>query len=67
MFTIFVPDMAMAKTLDVYLHRDLVGQLKQDDGGQMSFAYAESWLEGAHPRRVFVFAARVGCKLRTKK
>ena len=41
----------MAKTLDVYLHHDLVGQLKQDDGGQMSFAYAESWLANsqAHP------------------
>lgn len=34
----------MAKTLDVYLHRDLVGQLKQDDGGQISFSYAEGWL-----------------------
>jgi hypothetical protein len=25
----------MAKTLDAYLHRELVGHLIQDDGGQM--------------------------------
>jgi len=35
----------MARTLDVYLHRDLVGHLTQDDDGQMHFDYAESWLE----------------------
>lgn len=35
----------MARTLDVYLHRNLVGHLIQDDGGQMLFEYAESWLE----------------------
>jgi len=34
----------MARRLDVYLHRDLVGQLVQDDGGQMLFTYAEGWL-----------------------
>lgn len=34
----------MAKMLDVYLHHDLVGHLVQDDGGQMIFEYAESWL-----------------------
>ena len=41
----------MAKTLDVYLHRLLVGHLTQDDGGQMSFDYTASWLEnkGALP------------------
>ena len=41
----------MAKTLDVYLHRELVGHLIQNDGGQMVFDYAESWLEkpGATP------------------
>lgn len=41
----------MARTLDVYLHNDLAGQLVQDDGGQMRFAYAESWLNrtGATP------------------
>ncbi|HXS78288.1 MAG TPA: type II toxin-antitoxin system HipA family toxin [Terracidiphilus sp.] len=41
----------MARTLDVYLHNYLAGQLVQDDGGQMRFAYAESWLNrtGATP------------------
>jgi serine/threonine-protein kinase HipA len=34
----------MARTLDVYLHNELTGQLVQDDGGQMVFNYAESWL-----------------------
>jgi serine/threonine-protein kinase HipA len=34
----------MARTLDVYLHNELTGQLVQDDGGQMAFNYAESWL-----------------------
>lgn len=33
----------MAKTLDVYLFRNLVGHLVQDDDGQMVFNYAESW------------------------
>ncbi len=35
----------MTKTLDVYLHRDLVGHLKQDEQGLMIFSYVESWLE----------------------
>jgi len=41
----------MAKTLDVYLHSDLVGHLVQDAGGRMVFDYAESWLNkpGATP------------------
>ena len=34
----------MARSLDVYLHADLVGQLVQDDGGRMLFAYTEEWL-----------------------
>src|SRR5271156_795488 len=34
----------MARTLDVYLHDELTGQLVQDDDGQMAFNYAESWL-----------------------
>jgi serine/threonine-protein kinase HipA len=34
----------MARMLDVYLHEHLVGHLIQDDGGQMSFQYLESWL-----------------------
>lgn len=37
----------MAKTLDVYLHKDFVGQLIQDDGGQMVFDYAETWLRNS--------------------
>lgn len=40
----------MARTLDVYLHHDLVGKLIQDDHGQMVFDYAASWLE--HPGAV---------------
>ena len=41
----------MARTLDVYLHNALVGNLVQDAGGQMVFEYAESWLNapGAAP------------------
>lgn len=35
----------MARTLNVYLHRDLVGQLIQDDDGRMVFDYAPSWLD----------------------
>jgi serine/threonine-protein kinase HipA len=35
----------MAKTLDVYLHRELVGHLIQNNGGQMVFDYAGSWLQ----------------------
>jgi serine/threonine-protein kinase HipA len=34
----------MARSLDVYLHADLIGQLVQDDGGRMLFAYTEEWL-----------------------
>lgn len=34
----------MARTLDVYLHSDLVGKLIQDGGGQMVFEYTEGWL-----------------------
>src|SRR3984885_11135322 len=41
----------MARTLDVYLQNDLVGHLVQDDGGDMSFQYVETWLDrpGATP------------------
>ena len=35
----------MAKSLDVYLQTEFVGHLIQDDGGQMVFQYAESWLD----------------------
>lgn len=34
----------MARRQNVYLDRGLVGQLIQDDGGQLLFEYAESWL-----------------------
>src|SRR5882724_3749668 len=34
----------MARILDVYLHDELVGHLIQDEGGQMVFDYAQSWL-----------------------
>ena len=34
----------MARILDVYLHRKHVGQLIQDDHGEMAFDYAENWL-----------------------
>lgn len=37
----------MARTLNVYLRRQLVGQLIQDEHGQMTFCYAESWLNDA--------------------
>ncbi|HEX3627074.1 MAG TPA: type II toxin-antitoxin system HipA family toxin [Verrucomicrobiae bacterium] len=37
----------MPRTLDVYLRRQLVGQLIQDEHGQMAFYYAESWLNNA--------------------
>ncbi len=37
----------MTKTLDVYLHENLVGYLIQDDGGQTLFEYSQNWLE--HP------------------
>ena len=33
----------MARTLDVYIGDDITGHLVQDDGGQMSFTYAEGW------------------------
>jgi serine/threonine-protein kinase HipA len=44
----------MAKTLDVYLHDELVGHLIQDDGGQTVFEYGQAWLErsGATPLSV---------------
>ena len=37
----------MPRTLDVCLQRDLVGQLIQDENGQLAFCYAESWLKNA--------------------
>ena len=35
----------MARTLNAYLHTDLAGHLTQDDDGDMTFQYAESWLQ----------------------
>ena len=35
----------MTRTLDVYLERNLLGHLIQDDGGQMLFDYDPAWLE----------------------
>src|SRR5690242_14617844 len=35
----------MARTLDVYLHDDLVGRLVQDDAGDITFRYEQAWLE----------------------
>lgn len=35
----------MAKTLDVYLHDELVGHLIQDEGGQIVFEYVQNWLD----------------------
>lgn len=37
--------MRMARTLDVHLEHELLGQLIQDDDGQITFGYAASWLE----------------------
>ena len=39
----------MARTLNVYHDRELVGQLIQDDGGQINFSYDESWLGRPEP------------------
>jgi serine/threonine-protein kinase HipA len=39
----------MARTLNVYNDRELVGQLIQDDGGQMTFKYDASWLGKPEP------------------
>lgn len=35
----------MSKTLDVYLHADHVGQLIQNEHGDMIFDYAQNWLD----------------------
>lgn len=44
----------MARLLDVYLKERLVGRLKQDDSGVLSFGYDEAWLgsESAVPLSV---------------
>lgn len=38
----------MSRALDVYLHTDFVGNLIQNEHGEMVFNYAESWL--SHPQ-----------------
>ena len=35
----------MPRTLDVYLQRNLVGRLIQDENGQLAFFYAGGWLD----------------------
>ena len=40
----------MARRVDVYLHRNLVGHLIQDEHDQMAFEYIESWLN--HPASI---------------
>jgi serine/threonine-protein kinase HipA len=35
----------MKRKLDVYLHHHLIGNLVQDEHGQMMFDYAEAWLK----------------------
>jgi serine/threonine-protein kinase HipA len=35
----------MARNLDVYLNQDLVGDLTQDEHGNLGFQYASSWLQ----------------------
>lgn len=35
----------MDKSLDVYLHDELVGHLIQDEGGQTFFEYAQNWVD----------------------
>ena len=39
----------MARTLNAYYDRELVGQLVQDDGGQMTFQYDPSWIGSPEP------------------
>src|SRR5206468_8077702 len=52
----------MARTLDVYLHKNLVGHLVQDDGGRMAFQYVESWLN-----KIGASALSQSLPLRTKR
>ena len=37
----------MTRRLNVFLHQDYVGELLQDDSGQLSFTYAKEWLDKA--------------------
>lgn len=38
----------MAKTLDVYFHEKIIGELVQDDHGDISFTYSKEWIEDPH-------------------
>ena len=38
----------MSRILDVYLHTHYIGQLIQNEQGDMAFDYTESWLESLH-------------------
>ena len=50
----------MAKTLDVYFHEKIVGQLEQDDHGDMNFTYSARWLEDQN-------AIKISCSLPLQK
>ncbi len=39
----------MTKTLDVYLHNRLIGQLKQYTSGRLSFSYTKPYCQAANP------------------
>jgi serine/threonine-protein kinase HipA len=46
----------MSKVLDVYFHEKIIGELKQDDHGDINFTYSASWL--ADPN-----AIKISCSL----
>jgi serine/threonine-protein kinase HipA len=46
----------MSKLLDVYFHEKIIGELKQDDHGDINFTYSASWL--ADPN-----AIKISCSL----
>lgn len=53
----------MARTLDVYLEKHLVGQLVQDNGDQMLFRYAPAWLGSAESFPISRSLPLRGCAL----
>ena len=55
----------MSRTLDVYLQRDLAGQLIQDENGELAFYYAGSWLNNARAMPLS-HSAQVSLVSRTK-
>jgi len=46
----------MVKSLDVYFHEKIVGQLAQDIHGDITFTYSSSWLNDPD-------AIRISCSL----